>query len=63
MLTQFVFGWIMWAAVRGTYFRHAYSIFFGLFLQSYMYGHEVIYIFALSTLAYFAMLFLPRQKQ
>lgn len=63
MVLQFVLGWIMWAVVRGTVVRHLYAIFFGLFLQSYMYGYEIIHVFAISFVSYIAMIVLPRQKQ
>ena len=63
MVLQFALGWVLWAVVRGTLIRHLYSIFFGLFLQSYMYGYEIIYVFLISFLSYLAMSFLPRQKQ
>lgn len=32
MVVQFALGWILWAVVRGTNLRHAFCIFFGLFL-------------------------------
>ena len=63
MLVQFALGWVLWAFVRGTFSRHCFCSFFGLFLQSYMYGYEIIYVFLISALSYLAMIFLPRQKQ
>ena len=63
MVVQFALGWVLWAFVRGTFIRHCFCIFFGLFLQSYMYGYEIIYVFLISALSYLAMIFLPRQKQ
>ena len=63
MVVQFALGWVLWAVVRGTFLRHAFCIFFGLFLQSYMYGYEIIYVFLISACSYLAMRILPRQKQ
>ena len=62
MAIQFALGWFLWAFVRGTNRRHIFGIFWGLFLQSYLYGTEVIHVFAISAISYIAMWILPRQK-
>lgn len=53
----------MTAFVRGTFLRHLYTIFWGVFITFYLYGIQILIVLGLGLGTYFIMLLAPRKLQ
>ena len=49
--------------VHGSTIRHLYAITLGVLIQLYMFGHGIVHVFILSSVAYLMMNVLPRKTQ
>ena len=47
----------------GTVVRHLYAIFFGILIQLYIYGHEILHVVLLTGIAHALMALLKRDQQ
>ena len=56
-------GWIMHYVVQGTVARHLYTIFFGLLIQSWMFGSDMLHVALMSVGVYAMMKFMKRDSQ
>ena len=59
---QYPLGWAMWYFAHGTTRRHLFSIFFGIMIQLYMYGSEILHVFLMTAVSHSIMALCDREK-
>ena len=52
----------MWYFAHGTTRRHLFSIFFGIMIQLYMYGSEILHVFLMTAVSHSIMALCDREK-
>ena len=60
---QYPLGWAFYYFAHGTIGRHLFAIFFGMMIQFYMYGTNILHVFLITAVAHAIMALCDRQKQ